>query len=410
MVEEKEGLQLDQATWETIRKFAQLEVSSQARLWSDTLEKSKAQTDARLDEFQGVVTSIDSEHGRRLHELGERLEHLASKSASHSVDLHQIGATARGELRRATVELDGKITALGASEEFRFRQLLAKLDAEVKALQEHHRSSSTDLLMQIQDLHQQVIDDRAERQATQMQCMHYADRQLAAAMASKELEARFQAVRDSTCELDQKIHQADVSLRADLSRCSQELSGTMAKRFDEMAQLQERQHAASDARLNVCDSNAKDAAESADKAVRLVDESLHQKVHAASRKLKEQIEAAATHSSNAGHAAAPIGEVPPSAAHELERRSQELQAGFYGLVAREALDTEIRALVDRATRRLQVVADDLAQRSATVQEHVVGAEERLWSTLEFARRQLAEVEAQKAGDLIISNIAAGRRG
>ena len=79
--------------------------------------------------------------------------------------------------------------------------------------------------------------------------------------------------------------------------------------------------------------------------------------------------------------------------------AQELQAGFYSLVAREALDTEIRALVDRATRRLQVVADDLALRSATIQDHVVAAEERLCGALEFAQRQAAEIEAQKQGVL-----------
>lgn len=46
--------------------------------------------------------------------------------------------------------------------------------------------------------------------------MHYTDRQLAAAMASKELEARFQALRDSVGELDQKLQKVEASVRADL--------------------------------------------------------------------------------------------------------------------------------------------------------------------------------------------------
>jgi len=395
MVAEKEGVLLDQGTWETLRRLVKLEVSSQAHLWSDTLEKTKAQIDSRLDEFQGIVSTVDSEHSKTLRELDERQGHLDGKVASLSVDLHQVGATARGELRRASIELDGKITALGASEELRFHQLDNKLDREVKALREQHRTTSADLLMQSQGLQQQVINDRAERQATQTRCMHYTDRQLAAAMASKELEARFQAVRNSGCELDQKLQKVDLSVRCDLTRYSEELSVALSARLDEMALLGERRYTQTNSRMNRCDSNAQQAADSADKAVGLVDESLHKKVHTASHNLMEQIEAAANRSAEAGHA----GDFNGAASQDkVAKRSQELQAGFYGLVAREALDSEIRALVDRATRRLQVVADDLAQRSATIQDHVVGAEERLWNALEFAQRHAAEIEAQKSGD------------
>jgi len=241
--------------------------------------------------------------------------------------------------------------------------------------------------------------------------MHYTDRQVAAAMSSNDLEARFQAVRDLVNQLDIKFLEAEAVVRADLTRYADELCAGLSARMDEMVQVGDSRHADMLTKMDQCTSNARQAASDADKAVSLVDESLHEKVHTASRSLMEQIEAAAARSAAAGQDAEVLvpsehGEKPRqrtaselsaktrAAAEHSEKRSQELQAGFYSLVAREALGTEIRALVDRATRRLQVVADDLAQRSATIQNHVVAAEERLDSALAASHRQVAEMNAE----------------
>merc|ERR1719440_2662185 len=225
--------------------------------------------------------------------------------------------------------------------------------------------------------------------------MQYTDRQLASAMASHELEARFQAVRDSVLSLDCKLQEVEASIRADCSRYADELCASLSVRLDDLQLLSERRNDESNTRMDTCDTNASMAKDSAEEAVRMVDEKLHEKVHKASQNLQEQIVAAAQRSADAGHAG--------DFAAQQARRAEELQAGFYSLVAREALDTEIRVLVDRATRRLQVVADDLAQRSVTIQDHVVAAEERLYSALEFAdgivadSRQAGNIEVAKAG-------------
>lgn len=396
MVVEKDGSsQLDQATWETVRGLVRLEVAAQAHLWSESLEKSQAQTNCQIQEFQGVMSSVDKEHSAALKDLDERLSHMDSKLAGLSVEVHKYGAASRGELRRASIELDGKITALGERDHSFTRELDSKIDRESQALREQQQNSTTELLMQIQDLQRQVIEDRGERQATQTRCMHYSDRQVAAAMSSKELEARFQIAHGVASELDQKLLQVEASVRSDQTRHSEELCTGLSSRMCEIEQLADRRDASMSVQMDQCAANARQAALSADKAVRIVDESLHEKVHTASRNLVEQIEAAAARS-----AAAPQGDSEQSAQaaeQHSAKRAQELQAGFYSLVAREALDTEIRALVDRATRRLQTIADDLAQRSTTIQDHVVAAEEQLHSSLEFVYRQVAEIEAQKLG-------------
>jgi hypothetical protein len=225
--------------------------------------------------------------------------------------------------------------------------------------------------------------------------MHYADRLVAAAMGSTELEARFQAIRDSVTALDEKLQNVQASVRADLMHYSEELCSAVNARMDDEKQVADRRHDDMKQRMMECDNNAKQAATSADKAVRLVDESLHEKVHTASRNLMEQIEAAAARSVAAGHGDEFAKEQAACAAEQHSvKRAHELQAGFYSLVAREALDTEIRILVDRATRRLQVVADDLAQRSVTIQDHVIAAEERLQCAVELADRQAVEIQAQ----------------
>lgn len=397
-VKEQSGIdrQWDQASLETLRGLVKIEVASQVHLWSDTLEKTKAKVDHRLDEFHGVVGSLDNNHGTALQSLDDRQSHSEDKLADLAVDLHKCGATGRGELRRACIELDNKITALGERDDSEKRELNNKIEREAQALRDQHQDTATDIYAKIQDLQQQVINGRSERQAIESRCMHYTDRSVQAAMASKELEARFQAVRDSVDAVDRKLQQADASIRADLAAYTQELCASLNARCDDMAQLADRRHEEISGRMEKCIQTAREAAASADKAVHLVDESLHEKVHTASRNLRSQIEAAATRSINAGHSEAQVKEMT---AERTAKRAQELQAGFYALVAREALDTEIRSLVERATRRLQVVADDLAMRSDRVQEHVVAAEERLNVALEFAHRQAREIEAQTIGDL-----------
>jgi len=412
MVLEKPVLQqLDQATWESLRSLVKVEVSSQAHLLSHTLEQSQAHVDSRIAEFHGVMQTVDKEHSATLLQLDDRQGHLESKLASLAMDVHKCGATARGELRRSSIELDGKITALGERDDSEKKALENKIDGDCEVLREQQQESRADLVAQIQDLQQQVINDRAERQAIQTRCMHYTDRQVAAAMSSNDLEARFQAVRDLVNQLDIKFLEAEAVVRADLTRYADELCAGLSARMDEMVQVGDSRHADMLTKMDQCTSNARQAASDADKAVSLVDESLHEKVHTASRSLMEQIEAAAARSAAAGQDAEVLvpsehGEKPRqrtaselsaktrAAAEHSEKRSQELQAGFYSLVAREALGTEIRALVDRATRRLQVVADDLAQRSATIQNHVVAAEERLDSALASSHRQVAEMNAE----------------
>jgi len=391
MVAEKDGaMQLDHATWETLRGLVRLEVTSSAHLWSDTLEKSRALMDCRLDEFHGTMSTVDSEHSATLAQLNDRQAYTETKLAGLEVELHQAAATARGDIRRASVELDDKIKKMGEKDDSKTQALEDHIDRESASIREQHRLSTTEILATAQNLQQQVIEDRAERQATQTRCMHHTDRQVAAAMASKELEARFQAVRDSTTELERKLDRVADAVRVDLAQYAQELCASLSSRSDDMSALADRRHAEMNTQMGVCSDNAREAASEARKAVRLVDESLHEKVHTASRNLMEQIEAAAVRSAGAGQASEFAAE------QHIAKRAQELQAGFYSLVAREALDTEIRALVDRATQRLQVVANDLAQRSATIQEHVVGAEERLVLACEFAQRQAEDLEAQKS--------------
>jgi hypothetical protein len=393
---EKEGtLQLDHAAWETLRGLIRFEVTSQADLWSEALEKTKAHVDCQIAEFDGTLRSVDNEYGKKLQELEEGRVSMASELAQLMVEVRGFSATARGELRRAAIELDNKITAVSDRDNSEKNAMKDRFESMSRALRESRHSSTTSIHAKLQDLQQQVIDDRAERQATQTRCMHYADRLVAAAMGSTELEARFQAIRDSVTALDEKLQNVQASVRADLMHYSEELCSAVNARMDDEKQVADRRHDDMKHRMMECGNNAKQAATSADKAVRLVDESLHEKVHTASRNLMEQIEAAAARSVAAGHGDEFAKEQAACAAEQHSvKRAHELQAGFYSLVAREALDTEIRILVDRATRRLQVVADDLAQRSVTIQDHVIAAEERLQCAVELADRQAVEIQAQ----------------
>merc|ERR1739848_886906 len=95
-------------------------------------------------------------------------------------------------------------------------------------------------------------------------------------------------------------------------------------------------------------------------ALRRVDDHLQGFVHKASEALLQRIDVAAK-----------------DVAIHIEQQAKDIEQGFYGLVARESVDAELRCMVDRAIQRLQNVSNDLSRRSCALQAHIVHAERRL---------------------------------
>merc|ERR1712232_845514 len=123
---------------------------------------------------------------------------------------------------------------------------------------------------------------------------------MASAMNSRELEARFQAVRDLVTALDEKVQRVETSVRADLSQYSDKHCGALSARMDGMVELANKRHAEMEVSIDECNTLAAEAAASADKAVKLVDSSLHEKVNKASKALMDQIEEAAVRAQQVG--------------------------------------------------------------------------------------------------------------
>jgi len=129
-------------------------------------------------------------------------------------------------------------------------------------------------------------------------------------------------------------------------RCTQ-----LSSRINEISAITNSQHTELSQSMKRNISGTKEAVTVANAAHARVDERLHESVHKASQALKMQVETIAA-----------------ATARHSECNVQDLESGLLGLIARESLSAELKIMVDRAIQRLQVVSDDVAQRSATFQQ------------------------------------------
>jgi len=176
----------------------------------------------------------------------------------------------------------------------------------------------------------------------------------------RELRDSSAALNDTIEAKDQQAHQAMIQAAKEVRRHTDESCAAICANVEELAAATEKEHAQLRVNMDKTKSSARQAQDSANKAWERVDKYLSEAVHKASQALVARIDEAAK-----------------NATQNSERKDKEIESGLYGLVAREALDVELRAAVERATRQLQLVSDDIAQRSHTMQEHGRYAERRL---------------------------------
>eukprot|EP00448_Togula_jolla_P015314 CAMPEP_0170575046 /NCGR_PEP_ID=MMETSP0224-20130122/3642_1 /TAXON_ID=285029 /ORGANISM="Togula jolla, Strain CCCM 725" /LENGTH=372 /DNA_ID=CAMNT_0010897779 /DNA_START=100 /DNA_END=1216 /DNA_ORIENTATION=- len=335
---------------------------------------SQAHLLGRFAELEGRVHAIDRDHSKQQEELKERQEHTESKLADLSVAVHKAAATARGELRRAGIELNDRIAEVEKRLDASENSMLGKLNKEMLAMSWKLEANRTSLGRLIQDLEEKLLGVQKGQAEVESRCNEHMNSSLRDAV--RQLEERCSAISSA---MSGQAEQASRDLSASEQAAAQHAEAQEERlgcRIDAAIAAAEQQSQRLEERLESVNAHAGHAVAVAGKAVETADRHIQDGILKASQALIAKIKAA-----SGGAVSEPL-------------QAAELESGFCTQVAREALDCELQAVVDRATKRLQVVSDDLAVRTAALHDGFAHAELRMQKLTENTTRQAAALEAR----------------
>merc|ERR1712232_85269 len=335
-------------------------LSAEVARLRDLLTRDGHRFDHQFEELRGHVRAADQEQSAIIHELQDWREKAQKQLAQNTVELHEIRSTTRGDIRRACSEFEGKIAEPCAKLDKKIKGLESQLRCDKERLAELMENKATELRKRCERLDQDVCLVRKEKDQVHASCTQHTDN--CRAELRSHIEQRFQEAADALEMRRQELlhSQAEASERS--HKYTDDMNAALTARLDELA-------AKLDARYKELCKGIEDAVITAkehavfstDQALRRVDDHLQGFVTKASDRLVARIDAA----------------VQESDQQFLDNQAREIRGGFVGLVAHDALEAELRIMVDRAVHRLQLVSDDIAHRCNVYQEFTGYADERL---------------------------------
>jgi len=248
--------------------------------------------------------------------------------------------------------------------------LEARVKGEMRSLVEKSENQASDMRGLILALEQQIRTLRHQTDQVKSTCMQHADD--CKAVASNDLQEHFERLSNDLTVQSEESRQSDLEAVEKSKAHAQILHETMTSSHQELSTLVSGQYVELQLGIEKAEASAREsAAVSTADALQQVTDHLQDMVTRASVSLKERIEALSQE----------LSENPDLSSHGkyLEAQGQELQGGFYSLLARDAVDAQLRVMVDRAAKRIQAQSDDLAKRIMSRQEQIEYVEQRLQS-------------------------------
>eukprot|EP00927_Polykrikos_kofoidii_P078235 TRINITY_DN75087_c0_g1_i1.p1 TRINITY_DN75087_c0_g1~~TRINITY_DN75087_c0_g1_i1.p1 ORF type:complete len:439 (+),score=112.07 TRINITY_DN75087_c0_g1_i1:35-1318(+) len=341
-----------------VRLKAQEHAHALGRLNSDVLDLRRLEH--RFEELRGELQAVDRERGLGVGSLQEWREHVDSRLTQISNDVHACRAAARGDLRRACEDIEEKIAEPGRTFTAQLKELEQLLGAELSSIVEKQETRSAELLRLIRDLDAKLNVAKQDQERMHETAMQHTDD--STAMCLRALDERAAAITATIEQHARDARSGEAEALADARRYTDDECAPLSVRIEDVAVTMEQYHQELWVAIEQASIEAKAAATfSTEMALKRVDDNLQAFVHKASDSLLGRIDGVAKDLTQLNG----------------ERQKEDIEAGFYSLLARDTIDVELRAMVDRALQRMQHISDDLSHRSCLLQEYVVHSETRL---------------------------------